>query len=196
MSVDKSTGAILYQNDTEPGSSGAPIFNNIGQLVGIHARGEAPSRAFSTEDEGKTVEIKDGMVWIRGKYRAVQWGQAKPADLKGTITIKSNTGHVRVNVGRFSPYIEFENPKHYSNGGCLLTHIIKIAQHEQGLEQGLKRRNCSSSVLSLLREGASWMLSIEERNALHLDKAHSSGPHNQCAGSIVSMSRIGILGCR
>eukprot|EP01043_Picozoa_sp_COSAG02_P055250 COSAG02_NODE_6378_length_3611_cov_203.740319_5_plen_81_part_00 len=30
---------LKYGNDTEPGSSGAPIFNNVSQLVGIHCSG-------------------------------------------------------------------------------------------------------------------------------------------------------------
>merc|ERR1719330_427644 len=34
-----SDGAIEYVNDTEPGSSGAPIFDNVGTLIGIHAYG-------------------------------------------------------------------------------------------------------------------------------------------------------------
>ena len=36
-------GAIEYVNDTLPGSSGSPIFDNLGQLIGIHARGEEKS---------------------------------------------------------------------------------------------------------------------------------------------------------
>jgi V8-like Glu-specific endopeptidase len=32
---------LTYENDTEQGSSGAPIFNNACQLVGIHYAGEA-----------------------------------------------------------------------------------------------------------------------------------------------------------
>ena len=39
--VDRVTdeGGIYYQHDTELGSSGAPIFDNVGRLVGIHAHG-------------------------------------------------------------------------------------------------------------------------------------------------------------
>ena len=36
-------GGIYYQSDTEVGSSGAPIFDNVGRLVGIHAHGGAES---------------------------------------------------------------------------------------------------------------------------------------------------------
>jgi V8-like Glu-specific endopeptidase len=31
---------LTYENDTEQGSSGAPIFNNVWQLVGIHCAGD------------------------------------------------------------------------------------------------------------------------------------------------------------
>ena len=34
------TTQLKYKNDTEPGSSGSPIFNNMGQLIGVHYAGD------------------------------------------------------------------------------------------------------------------------------------------------------------
>lgn len=49
-----------YEGDTEPGSSGAPVFNDAWEVVALHHSGVP-----ATNDEGQILD-KDGDVWERG----------------------------------------------------------------------------------------------------------------------------------
>lgn len=58
--IDESEGFLVYETDTEPGSSGSPVFNDQWVLVGVHRRSLA-----RIDEQGRYL-MKDGSVWREG----------------------------------------------------------------------------------------------------------------------------------
>ena len=66
--IDLLENFLHYRADTEPGSSGAPVFNDYWELVGLHHSG-VPRRDPST----KEILTRWGAVWDRKNERDVDW---------------------------------------------------------------------------------------------------------------------------
>ena len=77
--VARSDEALLYVADTEPGSSGSPVFNNQWQAVALHHWG-GPFRG-AVDEKGKRVprEVNEG-IRISGVVGKIKAGRAKLSD--------------------------------------------------------------------------------------------------------------------
>lgn len=51
--------ALVYSNNTLPGMSGGPVFNEAGETIAVHGRGDV-QQATTTSDINSTVQIKTG----------------------------------------------------------------------------------------------------------------------------------------
>lgn len=58
--IDETETYLVYETDTEPGSSGSPVFNDQWDLVAIH------HRSLARVDAHGNALMKDGTVWRRG----------------------------------------------------------------------------------------------------------------------------------
>ena len=66
ISVDKGSGAVTYHSSALGGFSGAPLFNDKGEVVGIHQHGtNTPSAKESERIGGGTIFTEKHKAWIR-----------------------------------------------------------------------------------------------------------------------------------
>ena len=76
-SINKESGAVTYHSSALGGFSGAPLFNNKGELVGIHQHGTNTSNAPESERiGGGTIFTEKHRAWIRSiidKYGIKGW---------------------------------------------------------------------------------------------------------------------------
>ena len=76
-SINKESGAVTYHSSALGGFSGAPLFNNKGELVGIHQHGTNTSNAPESERiGGGTIFTEKHRTWIRSmidKYGIKGW---------------------------------------------------------------------------------------------------------------------------
>jgi len=76
-SVDKGSGAVTYHSSALGGFSGAPLFNDKGEVVGIHQHGTNTSNAPESERIGSgTIFTEKHRAWIRSmvdKYGIKGW---------------------------------------------------------------------------------------------------------------------------
>ena len=76
-SVNKETGAVTYHSSALGGFSGAPLFNDKGEVVGIHQHGTNTSNAPESERiGGGTIFTEKHRAWIRSmidKYGIKGW---------------------------------------------------------------------------------------------------------------------------
>ena len=76
-SVDKESGAVTYHSSALGGFSGAPLFNDKGEVVGIHQHGTNTSNAPESERiGGGTIFTEKHRAWIRSmidKYGIKGW---------------------------------------------------------------------------------------------------------------------------
>ena len=76
-SVDKENGAVTYHSSALGGFSGAPLFNDKGEVVGIHQHGtNTPSAPESERIGGGTIFTEKHKAWIRSmidQYGITGW---------------------------------------------------------------------------------------------------------------------------
>lgn len=65
--ISRTDGDLWYATETAPASSGAPVFNDSWQVVGVHRAG-APAR-----DRAGNILTTDGERWIAGDETRVVW---------------------------------------------------------------------------------------------------------------------------
>jgi endonuclease G len=54
IGIDRDRHKLFYQTDTEPGSSGSPVFNNEWKVIALHHAGKTES------DGGLVIDVKTG----------------------------------------------------------------------------------------------------------------------------------------
>ena len=76
-SINKESGAVTYHSSALGGFSGAPLFNDKGEVVGIHQHGtNTPSASESERIGGGTIFTEKHRAWIRSmidKYAITGW---------------------------------------------------------------------------------------------------------------------------
>lgn len=76
-SINKESGAVTYHSSALGGFSGAPLFNEKGEVVGIHQHGtNTPSASESERIGGGTIFTEKHRAWIRSmidKYGITGW---------------------------------------------------------------------------------------------------------------------------
>ena len=77
---------LLYQNDTEPGSSGSPIFNHLYDLVGVHYAGQAGRGNWGCVLGGKDGVIVNATEQLKKRGLPLHKSPARPVPPRPTET--------------------------------------------------------------------------------------------------------------